>query len=135
MGLGIKRTCGACDAKFYDLEKTPIICPKCGTNYDEFVKAKPRKSKKDLLDENDIEDVDLELDDVDEIEALEEFDEDSEIDLDEDIRESMEIKDEEEIPRDKSASDNEMLDLDGDSDGMIDSGDEEHEKSQDEDKI
>jgi uncharacterized protein (TIGR02300 family) len=30
MGLGLKRTCGACDAKFYDLEKSPIICPKCG---------------------------------------------------------------------------------------------------------
>jgi uncharacterized protein (TIGR02300 family) len=29
--LGIKRLCGACGAKFYDLSKDPITCPKCGT--------------------------------------------------------------------------------------------------------
>ena len=29
--LGIKRQCANCGAKFYDLGKNPIICPKCGT--------------------------------------------------------------------------------------------------------
>jgi|SRR6185437_1676548 uncharacterized protein (TIGR02300 family) len=29
--LGIKRQCANCGAKFYDLGKSPIICPKCGT--------------------------------------------------------------------------------------------------------
>jgi uncharacterized protein (TIGR02300 family) len=29
--LGTKRTCVACGARFYDLGKTPPICPKCGT--------------------------------------------------------------------------------------------------------
>ena len=29
--LGTKRLCGSCGAKFYDLGKTPIICPKCET--------------------------------------------------------------------------------------------------------
>ena len=29
--LGIKRLCANCGAKFYDLNKTPIHCPKCGT--------------------------------------------------------------------------------------------------------
>ena len=29
--LGTKRLCGSCGAKFYDLSKDPIICPKCGT--------------------------------------------------------------------------------------------------------
>ncbi len=29
--LGIKRTCVACGARFYDLGKSPAICPKCGT--------------------------------------------------------------------------------------------------------
>jgi uncharacterized protein (TIGR02300 family) len=29
--LGIKRTCSGCGAKFYDLHKDPIICPKCET--------------------------------------------------------------------------------------------------------
>ena len=29
--LGTKRICVACSAKFYDLQKNPAICPKCGT--------------------------------------------------------------------------------------------------------
>ena len=29
--LGTKRLCGSCGAKFYDLSKTPIVCPKCET--------------------------------------------------------------------------------------------------------
>jgi uncharacterized protein (TIGR02300 family) len=29
-GLGTKRVCGHCAAKFYDLNKDPITCPKCG---------------------------------------------------------------------------------------------------------
>ena len=29
--LGTKRLCANCSAKFYDLSKTPIICPKCHT--------------------------------------------------------------------------------------------------------
>jgi hypothetical protein len=28
---GSKRTCGGCSARFYDLRKSPIACPKCGT--------------------------------------------------------------------------------------------------------
>jgi uncharacterized protein (TIGR02300 family) len=29
--LGTKRLCGNCGAKFYDLNKDPIVCPKCAT--------------------------------------------------------------------------------------------------------
>jgi len=29
--LGTKRLCGNCSAKFYDLNKSPIVCPKCST--------------------------------------------------------------------------------------------------------
>ncbi len=29
--LGTKRLCGNCGAKFYDLDKSPIVCPKCST--------------------------------------------------------------------------------------------------------
>ena len=32
--LGQKRVCGSCGAKFYDLSRNPIICPKCGTEFD-----------------------------------------------------------------------------------------------------
>jgi len=29
--LGMKLTCESCGARFYDLNKTPGVCPKCGT--------------------------------------------------------------------------------------------------------
>lgn len=28
--LGVKRQCQSCATKFYDLNKDPIVCPKCG---------------------------------------------------------------------------------------------------------
>ena len=31
--LGTKRLCTGCSAKFYDLNKDPILCPKCGTTF------------------------------------------------------------------------------------------------------
>ena len=29
--LGLKRICVSCGTRFYDLAKTPAVCPKCGT--------------------------------------------------------------------------------------------------------
>ena len=30
---GTKRTCQACEARFYDLARSPIVCPMCGAHY------------------------------------------------------------------------------------------------------
>jgi uncharacterized protein (TIGR02300 family) len=35
--LGTKRLCGSCGAKFYDLNKDPIVCPKCDTVFEVVV--------------------------------------------------------------------------------------------------
>ena len=35
--LGTKRLCGSCGAKFYDLSKDPIVCPKCSTVFQVIV--------------------------------------------------------------------------------------------------
>ena len=32
--LGTKRHCASCASNFYDLNKTPITCPKCGTIFE-----------------------------------------------------------------------------------------------------
>ena len=32
--LGTKRMCTNCSAKYYDLNKTPITCPKCGAPFE-----------------------------------------------------------------------------------------------------
>ena len=39
--LGAKHTCQNCGAKYYDLNRTPIVCPRCGTPL-EAVTARPR---------------------------------------------------------------------------------------------
>lgn len=42
--LGTKRLCASCGAKFYDLSRNPIVCPKCGTVFEVVVpvsRAKP----------------------------------------------------------------------------------------------
>jgi len=31
--LGTKRSCPNCSSRFYDLEKDPIVCPKCGYTF------------------------------------------------------------------------------------------------------
>ena len=32
--LGTKQLCPNCEAKFYDLNKRPAVCPKCGTSFE-----------------------------------------------------------------------------------------------------
>ncbi|MFZ9500208.1 MAG: TIGR02300 family protein [Beijerinckiaceae bacterium] len=31
--LGSKRQCQSCSTKFFDLNRTPIVCPKCGATF------------------------------------------------------------------------------------------------------
>jgi uncharacterized protein (TIGR02300 family) len=40
--LGTKRLCGSCGAKFYDLNKDPIHCPKCGALFEVTLPVAPR---------------------------------------------------------------------------------------------
>lgn len=41
---GTKRICQACAAKYYDLDRAPIICPKCQVEFVEIVRAKTSAS-------------------------------------------------------------------------------------------
>ena len=41
--LGRKRRCASCGIKFYDLTKTPAVCPACGTEFDPEVLLKSRR--------------------------------------------------------------------------------------------
>jgi uncharacterized protein (TIGR02300 family) len=42
---GLKRTCQSCNAKFYDMNRTPIVCPKCGAAFDPEALMKARRTK------------------------------------------------------------------------------------------
>ena len=82
--LGIKRLCQGCGVRFYDLGKSPAVCPKCGTEFDPLAGVKSRRSRPtppveeapkkkpvpektadDSEDDLEIEDDDLEIEDDD----------------------------------------------------------------------
>ena len=50
--LGTKRQCQNCGAKFFDLNKDPIVCPKCGTVFQGAARvraaAKPKEEEAEL---------------------------------------------------------------------------------------
>ena len=43
--LGIKRLCGSCGVRFYDFKRSPILCPRCGAEFDPNHIVKSRKSR------------------------------------------------------------------------------------------
>ena len=52
---GKKVVCSNCEAKFYDLNRKPAICPKCGTEYIETVlDSIPTNTKQVFKDQVDI---------------------------------------------------------------------------------
>ncbi|HEY1864746.1 MAG TPA: TIGR02300 family protein [Roseiarcus sp.] len=44
--LGTKHQCQNCGAKFFDLNKDPIVCPKCGTVFQGVAAARARPAAK-----------------------------------------------------------------------------------------
>lgn len=44
--LGTKHQCQNCGAKFFDLNKEPIVCPKCGTVFQVAAAARARPAAK-----------------------------------------------------------------------------------------
>src|ERR1700761_3470584 len=50
---GTKRICQSCSAKFYDLNRDPIVCPKCQTEFDPEAFLKTRRSRPSSIVEKD----------------------------------------------------------------------------------
>lgn len=88
---GVKRLCQSCGARFYDMAKHPVVCPKCSTVFDSESSTKKRrgrptqdnkvslepKEKKEELDlEEDLEPL---TDDDDLLEDTSDFGEDEEV--------------------------------------------------------
>ena len=66
---GKKRICPACNIKYYDLNKSPIICPSCSTEFDPDIYLRSRKGKslssKVVVENNqDITEQETNLDDI-----------------------------------------------------------------------
>jgi uncharacterized protein (TIGR02300 family) len=48
--LGTKRVCVACGTRFYDLTKSPAVCPKCGTEQP-IELPRPRRSGGNVVED------------------------------------------------------------------------------------
>ena len=96
--LGTKRACLACGMRFYDFNRSPIMCPGCGTEFDPENIIKSRKGRPadkttsraddDVTDDDQIEDddagklTDTVVDDNDDNDI--DFDDDDDVDVDDD---------------------------------------------------
>ncbi|MEH0071036.1 TIGR02300 family protein [Pannonibacter sp. Pt2-lr] len=54
--LGTKRLCPSCGAKYYDLNRNPITCPKCGTLFDIVSSSRATKASRVVQQEDEDED-------------------------------------------------------------------------------
>ena len=43
--LGSKRVCQGCETRFYDLGRSPIVCPSCGTTFDPEAVLRSRRNR------------------------------------------------------------------------------------------
>ncbi len=105
---GLKRICMSCGARFYDLNKKPIICPSCSTEFTGEIKVKARRGRlpaevadAPIEDEEDVAVVEVESD-TEEVEGDEEtvsLEEIAEDDADEDDADLL-VEDDLEIDED-----------------------------------
>ena len=102
--LGLKRQCMSCGAKFYDLNKDPAVCPKCGTAYQAVAMSRAAapvvaRAAAPEEDEAEVEAVGPEMVSLDEVEAGEnekDIPVDDDIDVADDVADDTFLEDEEE---------------------------------------
>ena len=71
--LGAKRQCQACAAKFFDLNRDPIVCPKCGTVFQgATVRAERATAQAEESEDEPAGPAGVEMVSLDEVEAAEE---------------------------------------------------------------
>jgi uncharacterized protein (TIGR02300 family) len=71
--LGAKHQCQNCGAKFFDLNKDPIVCPKCGTVFQAAASARARPAPKPDEEESELATpAGVDIVSLDEVEASEE---------------------------------------------------------------
>ena len=95
---GRKRTCPSCNTKYYDLNKSPIICPSCGSEFDTDLLLRSKKgrgiSSKAIVVDNDLSEGISDIDDI-------ENETDDEVVSDEDPLVDINKEDQKNIPEDE----------------------------------
>jgi len=111
---GLKRICMSCSTRFYDLNKRPVICPNCDTEFTGEVKIKARRGR---LAANDIADDAVEIEEVAETAEVEE---EEEADAEAETVSLEEVEAPEEEEEDLTIDDDLDADLDDDDDELDD---------------
>ena len=84
--LGTKRVCLSCNMRFYDFDRSPIICPGCGVEFDPQRPTKSQKSSRAPQAETKVTESIVEGDNVTEVDASEDIDfDDVDVDVDVDV--------------------------------------------------
>ena len=109
---GKKRICSSCNTKYYDLNKSPIICPSCGAEFNpnDYLKSKKGKNvplKASVEDDNDLT---KDIENIDDIEV----DNDSEVVSDDDPLLEINKEDQNVIPDDEINMDEDVSFIDDD---------------------
>lgn len=121
---GLKRICMSCGTRFYDMNKRPIVCPSCETEFTGEIKVKTRRSRSAVATEGQVsnktaknvandDDDEIEDDDVVSINDVNDGDDDDEDD--EDLGGDLDLDDLEDDD-DMDDDDDELDGLEGDVD-------------------
>ena len=123
------RTCQSCGTKYYDFNKTPIICPSCGVEFDPDLLLKTKKGKslsskiisnneKELTDDiSDLDDIDSNSDNevVSDDDPLVEINNDDQNDISDDsdiaIDEDISFIDDDDVTEDDDLSDENSINV------------------------
>ncbi len=104
---GAKRVCHSCGAAFYDMLRSPILCPKCGAEYDPEAILKSRRSRAAPVEEKVAAKAVAIIDDT-EVEALED------VEIVEDVEEAAEGVEDDAVEEDDLIEDTSELGEDED---------------------
>ena len=110
--LGVKRQCMSCGAKFYDLNKDPIVCPKCAAVFQATGPARvapPAAAARQRQEEEpEVEPAGPEMVSLDEVEAGEN---EKDIPVDDDIDVADDVADDDTFLEDEEEGDDDVADL------------------------
>jgi uncharacterized protein (TIGR02300 family) len=100
---GTKRICPSCGARYYDLLRDPIVCPKCNTSFDPEAFLRSRRARPAAPVEKEVEPVGAAETDTDlDAEEVEPAEEEEEEDVALETADDEEEEEEEELIEDAS---------------------------------
>lgn len=111
---GLKRICMSCGARFYDMNKKPIICPSCHTEFTGEIKVKARRGRLPA------EIADSQVDEVAAVEEIEVDDNTEEIESDEETVSLDDLDEDDDADEDEIVIDEDDLDIDDIDDDLDD---------------